>query len=78
MWFRQPFAGLIRSRTAKQRVHKAHLQVEALESRMVLYSASGNVWPHPELVTISFVPDGTSLNGYSSNLFATFNAKFVP
>jgi hypothetical protein len=37
---------------------------------------SGNAWPHPELVTISFEPDGTSLNGYASNLFSAFNLKF--
>src|SRR5438270_765167 len=52
------------------------LQLEALERRIVPYSVSGNSWPHPELVSISFVPDGTNLGGVSSNLFATFNAKF--
>ncbi len=51
-------------------------QVEPLESRCVMYSASGNAWPHPELITISFVPDGTNLGGVTSNLFATFNARF--
>src|SRR5262245_7158159 len=50
--------------------------LEVLESRVVLYSASGNAWPQAQLITISFVPDGTNLNGYASNLFATFNAKF--
>src|SRR5262249_22624524 len=38
--------------------------------------ATSNHWVHPELVTISFVPDGTNLGGKTSNLFATFNAKF--
>jgi predicted Zn-dependent protease len=52
------------------------LEVEPLESRLVPYSVSGNAWPHPELVTLSFVPDGTNVNGQSSNLFATFNARF--
>jgi hypothetical protein len=51
-------------------------QLEQLESRLVPYTVSGNAWPGPQLVTISFVPDGTNLNGYSSNLVATFNAKF--
>jgi hypothetical protein len=42
---------------------------------------TGNAWPNPQLVTLSFVPDGTVLgtdnNGtITSNLFATFNAKF--
>jgi hypothetical protein len=50
--------------------------VEALESRIVPYSVSGNAWPHPNLITISFEPDGTYLGGGFSNLFATFNARF--
>jgi hypothetical protein len=50
--------------------------LEGLESRVVLYSASGNAWPNPQLVTISFMPDGTSLGGgATSNLFATFNSN---
>jgi hypothetical protein len=32
---------------------RAQLQVEALESRPVPYSVSGNAWPHPELITLS-------------------------
>jgi hypothetical protein len=50
--------------------------LESLESRTVPYSASGNLWPHPELITLSFVPDGTDLGGQSSNLFSSFNAAF--
>src|SRR5437588_8264903 len=57
------------------------LGLEQLESRLVLYTASGNAWPSPQLVTISFVPDGTIIatsgqNYVGSNLFAKFNAKF--
>jgi hypothetical protein len=53
------------------------LTVEPLETRLVPYSVSGNAWPHPQLVTISFEPDGTYLGaGISSNLFATFNGRF--
>ena len=66
-------------RTRSSRVSltcRACLQVEALESRFVPSSATGNAWPHPQLVTISFVPDGTNLGGVTSNLFSTFNAKF--
>jgi predicted Zn-dependent protease len=39
---------------------------------------SGNAWPNPALVTISFVPDKTVLdsNYTASNLFAKFNAKW--
>ena len=36
------------------------LVLEELESRLVpTYGLSGNAWPAPQLVTISFVPDGT-------------------
>jgi hypothetical protein len=58
------------------RTYRTPLRVEALESRTVPYAASGNAWPHPELITVSFEPDGTDLGGQSSNLFATFNAEF--
>jgi hypothetical protein len=56
-------------------------QLEGLESRVVPYALSGDAWPSPQLITISFVPDGTIVgsnsNGYIySNLFATFNGKF--
>jgi hypothetical protein len=52
------------------------LGVEALESRTVPYAAIA-AWPHPELVTISFMPDGTYLGGsLYSNLFASFDAKW--
>jgi hypothetical protein len=57
----------------------ARPSVEALESRLTPYVATGNAWLHPQLVTISFVPDGTVLalgNGgqITSNLYAAFNA----
>jgi hypothetical protein len=60
---------------------RARPQLEELESRTVPYAVTGNAWPHPNLVTISFVPDGTILASgvggyYTSNLFATFNSKF--
>src|SRR5207247_1467988 len=55
--------------------HRRLLSVEALESRLVPYATTSNVWPHPGLVTISFVPDGTWMPGGYSNLFSTFNAR---
>src|SRR5262249_59013862 len=55
---------------------RARLQVESLEARTVPYSASGNLWPQPGLITLSFQPDGTDLGGQSSNLISTFNADF--
>jgi hypothetical protein len=60
----------------------ARPMVEGLESRLVPYAATGNAWAHPELVTLSFVPDGTVLaqdgnGGYiTSNLYGAFNALF--
>jgi hypothetical protein len=54
---------------------KARPCLESLESRLVLYSVSGNAWPHPQLITISFMPDGTNLGGVNSNLASTFNAN---
>jgi Matrixin/Bacterial Ig-like domain len=50
--------------------------IEGLESRVVLYSASGNAWPNPQVIAISFMPDGTNLSGgETSNLFASFNSN---
>ncbi|MGP0064101.1 MAG: Ig-like domain-containing protein [Isosphaeraceae bacterium] len=49
--------------------------LESLESRVVLYSATGNAWMNPEIITISFVPDGTNLGGVTSNLQSTFNSN---
>ncbi len=48
--------------------------VEALEARLVLYAASGNAWPSPELITISFQPDGTNLGGVYSDMYARFDS----
>jgi hypothetical protein len=60
---------------------RARPQLEELESRTVPYTVTGNAWPNPQLISISFVPDGTILASgvgtyYTSNLFAAFNAKF--
>lgn len=56
----------------------ARPRVEELETRLTP-TWSGNAWPHPELITISFVPDGTIIGAGTggmiySNLFAKFNA----
>jgi hypothetical protein len=55
---------------------RVQLAVEVLESRLAPYAVSGNAWPHPNLVTLSFEPDGTDLGGVTSNLFSTFNNRF--
>ncbi|HEX5273407.1 MAG TPA: matrixin family metalloprotease [Gemmataceae bacterium] len=65
-----------RPRPRPARDHRARPGLEPLESRAVPYAASGNLWPSPQLVTLSFVPDGTNLGGQYSNLFSTFNSAF--
>jgi hypothetical protein len=42
------------------------LILEELETRLVPYATAGYAWVHPELVTISFMPDGTLL-GYNGS-----------
>ncbi len=63
-----------RSKRAPRR--SVRLEIEKLEARTVPYTTTGNAWPNPQLITISFEPDGTDLGGVSSNLFATFNGHF--
>jgi hypothetical protein len=64
------------SANARPGRRNARLAVELLEDRRVLYSVTGNVWPHANLITISFMPDGTNLGGTTtSNLSASFNAN---
>jgi len=76
------FRKSVRPRSSRSRIlRRVRLCLESLESRVTPYVASGNAWPVPQLVTISFVPDGTVLgqdvNGpISSNLFANFNQRF--
>src|SRR5262249_52481326 len=65
-----------RPKSRSSPAHRAQLHVEQLESRLVPYSTSGNAWPHAQLVTLSFAPDGTNLGGVTSNLLASFNAKW--
>ncbi len=61
---------------AREHQRRQQLQIETLESRLVPYAVSGNAWTHPELVTLSFMPDGTNLGGVTSNLFSTMNAQW--
>jgi hypothetical protein len=68
-----------RSKSAR-RPCRAVLHLEALESRITPYVTSGGAWVNPQLITISFVPDGTIL-GYdgqgqalTSTLFQDFSA----
>ena len=50
--------------------------VERLEDRILLFAVSGNAWPNKNLITISFMPDGTAMGGGTNNLNAAFNLKF--
>jgi len=61
---------------------RARPRLEELEERWVPYAASGNAWPHPELITLSFVPDGTLMASGSggsvySNMFSKFNGRWA-
>ena len=55
----------------------ARLVVEQLEDRLCP-ATFGIPWPHPELLTISFVTDNTSGGTSPSNLFQTLNKVAAP
>lgn len=82
MWFSALFRRLklVRRSPRSTRFARRNLSLRAaperLEQRLLLFATSGNAWPAPSLITISFMPDGTNINGYSSNLVSTFNTKF--
>ncbi|MDB5341530.1 MAG: putative Zn-dependent protease [Planctomycetaceae bacterium] len=61
--------------TRRLQANASKFSIEQLEARIVLYAASGNAWPNPELITISFEPDGTNLGGVYSNLNSVFNSN---
>ncbi len=60
-----------RTRSADRRRVKPAL--EGLEERKLLYATLGDAWAIPLRITYSFVPDGTNVGGYSSNLNSTLN-----
>lgn len=65
-----------RSQRQVQQINHQPRAVETLESRILLFTTSGNAWPNKDLITISFMPDGTNMGGGTNNLNATFNTKF--
>src|SRR5947209_6122136 len=67
-----------RTSTARTPRH-AVLRLEELESRITPYVTSGGAWVNPQLVTISFVPDGTVLgyNGLGQALTSTMFHDFA-
>ena len=75
-WFDKTMSRSSRGNTKSSRPESVRLGLESLEERLTPYSVSGNAWVHPEMITVSFVPDGTNIGGQTSNLQATFNAKF--
>ena len=52
------------------------LRLEQLENRNLL-SIFGVPWPDGSHLTLSFEPDGTSINGSGSNLFSSFNRSMT-
>jgi hypothetical protein len=49
------------------------LSVEPLEERLAMYAVNGASWSNPNL-SFSYVPDGTSSDGYTSTLFSKLDA----
>lgn len=49
------------------------LRHENLEQRLVMYGLTGYQWTNTN-VSVSYLPDGTSSEGYASNLFALLDA----
>lgn len=47
--------------------------LEGLERRELLYATLGGSFTYGSRITYSFVPDGTSIGGVSSNLYSTLN-----
>jgi hypothetical protein len=66
-------------RLAKTSSRKRAIQpiAEALEGRLLLYSRLGDQFVYSSRITYSFMPDGTSVGGVPSTLFATMNARFA-
>ena len=52
-------------------------KVEGLEDRLLLFATNGGSWTYPVRVTFSFLPDGTNIGGYGSNLNAGLNAEGI-
>ncbi len=57
------------------RPRRAPLRIESLESRLLLAAEIGTVWPAPQQLTLSFVPDGTIQGNQASSLFREMRAS---
>jgi hypothetical protein len=51
--------------------------LESLEDRFLLYATTGDLWSKPIRITLSLMPDGTSIGGVPSNLQQTLNKRFA-
>jgi len=52
----------------------ARPSLEGLEDRMLLYATySSGTWQFAQRISYSFLPDGTNIGGYPSNLYSTMN-----
>ena len=72
-FFRKAFGGV------PSPVRRPGLFLEELELRVVPAVITGNAWPDPQLITLSFMPDGTLVSSgtggsYTSDLFAKLNS----
>ncbi|MFO0910689.1 MAG: matrixin family metalloprotease [Isosphaeraceae bacterium] len=66
-----------RTRPALERKNRrSRPRLEGLEDRKLLYATLGGTWVYGSRITYSFVPDGTSIGGVGSNLYATLDAKY--
>ena len=65
------------SRVRTRRARIFHPGLEALEGRRLL-AQFGVPWHHPDHLTLSFVPDGTLVNGTPSDLFRMLDAEQPP
>src|SRR5262245_56612854 len=62
-----------RGRESSHLERRSRPTLEALEDRLVLYSVTGFEMANPN-VSVSYMPDGTNVEGYSSRLFNQLNA----
>lgn len=71
------FRTKLRRDAARSVPHRASRpELESLEDRRLLSSLNGGEWSNPQRITYSFMPDGTSIGGISSNLFQTLNKLY--
>jgi hypothetical protein len=50
---------------------------EWLEPRLLLYAPTGGAWANPELVTVSFMADGTDIGGTPNSLQSALNRRWA-